>query len=231
MKFTMLEAAKERVQAYKNQCAENDQRRAAARKEIEKAKAEAQRLINRQIEGGEDVIDELAKAQARITVAEAKYQRLVQEIGEHNPEMNASGGISFATVSSQIRNYLNGGLEGDMKAELEELQAAKDQYLDAVEKALVKFYRLRQDYRQQILQAEYLFDQMPAGKVPDSFSEWLLRPFGLWWDVYDAANEMSPVKARAVEIAEGPAPVYEGVGYDNPNFEKQVTGGLVNDEK
>lgn len=211
MEFSMLEAAKGRVQAYKNLCVENDQRRAAAKKAVEAAKAEEQQLINRHIEDGEDLIDELAKAQARITLAEAKYKRLVNEIGESNPEMDTKGGVSFISVKSQLDNYVNGGLQNDMKTELEELQAAKDRYLAAAEKALVKFYQLRQDYRQKVLQAEDLFDQMPTGKVPDSFSETLLRSHGLWWGMYDANNDLYPVKQKAMENAEGPAPVLNGI--------------------
>jgi hypothetical protein len=204
MKFSMLEDVKAKLQAYKTMCTENDQKRAAAKEEIRAAKEEVQKLINRQIEGGEDLIEELTKAQARKTVAEAKYQRLIHKIGAENPEMGNMNGVSLVSVLSQMRNYPNYGLQDDMKVELEELQKAKDSYLAATEKALVKFYELRREFRQKVIEAESLFNQNLAGKVPENFDVSLLRPFGLWWELYDAYNEMLPVKERALEAAEGP---------------------------
>ncbi|MHB8125869.1 MAG: hypothetical protein ACYDEJ_09570 [Desulfitobacteriaceae bacterium] len=215
MKFSMLEAVKERVQAYKTMCTENDQKRAAAKQEISAVKEKVQELINRQIEGGEDLIDEVAKAQARVTVAEAKYQRLVNKIGAENPEMGNGNGVSFHSVYSEMRLYSQTGLRDDMKVELEELQTAKDNYLAAAEKALVKFYELRRELRQSVLEAEVLFNQTPKGAVPDTMYEARLRPFGLWWELYDAYNEMSPIKKRAMEAVEGPVWLPAGISFQD----------------
>lgn len=232
MKFEKLEVAKERAAVYEMMCADNDRRRTEAREEVAAAKAEAQELMNRQIDG-EDVIDELAKAQARVTVAETKYQRLVQEIGVSNPEMDM-GEISFLSVQSQLNAYMHGGLQEDMEAELEELEEAKNQYLAAAEKALVKFYELRQEYRQSVQEAEQLFDRVPTGRVPEFFTESLLRPYGLWWEKYDAANDMSPVKKRAVESVEGSLPEVAGFHTENemllPRPEGVTGPGVRQDE-
>ncbi|MFY2157961.1 hypothetical protein ACOSZF_20340 [Cytobacillus firmus] len=209
MKFSFLETAKERSQSYKTFCLENDQKRAVARKEVEEAKAEEKALMDRQI-NGEDVFEELTKAQTKIRVAEAKYQRVVNEIGEKNPEMNLQG-ITFNSVQSQFGGYLNGGLQVDMEEELSELTEARDRYLVAVEKALSKFYRLRGEVKQEVMEAESLFGRPITGKLPIGFDEFLLRPYGLWWDRYDANNVLAPVYKRALENVEGPIPVYEGV--------------------
>jgi hypothetical protein len=215
MKFSMLEDVKAKLQAYKTMCTENDQKRAAAKEEIRAAKEEVQKLINRQIEGGEDLIDELARAQARVMVVEAKYQRLINKIGAENPEMGDMDGVSFVSVHSQMQNYPHNGLQDDMKVELEELQTAKENYLTAVEKALVKFYELRREFRQKALEAKSLFNQGSTEKVPDNFNAALLRPFGLWWDLYDAYNEMLPVKERALEAIEGP--MWQPAGISSPD--------------
>jgi hypothetical protein len=209
MKFSFFESAKERVQSYKALCLENDQKRAAARQEIEAAKAEERALMDRQIEG-EDVFEELTKAQTKIKVAEAKYQRVVNEIGEKNPEMDFKG-ITFNSVQSQFGSYLNGGLQADMEEELAILTEARDQYLGATEKALTKFYRIRNEFRQEVMEAESLFGRSVTGTVPMGFSEALLRPAGLWWDKYDAHNAMAPVKKKALENVQGPIPVVDGI--------------------
>jgi hypothetical protein len=211
MKFSFLETAKERSQSYKTLCLENDQKRAAARKEVEEAKAEEKTLMDRQI-NGEDVFEELTKAQTKIRVAEAKYQRVVNEIGEKNPEMDLQG-ITFNTVQSQFSGYLNGGLQADMEEELAELTEARDRYLAAAEKALTKFYRLRSDFRQEVMAAESLFDKSVTGTVPAGFSESVLRPAGLWWDLYDAHNAMAPIKKSAMENVEGPMQELKGITF------------------
>ncbi|MEH7108220.1 hypothetical protein [Bacillus sp. JJ1764] len=209
MKFSFLETAKERSQSYKTLCQENDQKRAAARKEVEEAKAEEKSLMDRQI-NGEGVFEELTKAQTKIKVAEAKYQRVISEIGEKNPKMDFQG-ITFNSVQSQFNGYLNSGLQVDMEEELSELTEARDRYLVAVEKALTKFYRLRGEFKQEVMGAESLFGRQVTGKLPLGFDEFLLRPYGLWWDRYDANNILAPVYKRALENVEGPIPIYEGV--------------------
>ncbi|MGD6879934.1 hypothetical protein [Bacillus infantis] len=201
MKFSFLETAKERRQSYNSLCQENDQKRAAARKEIEVAKAEERSLMNRQIEG-EDVFEELTKAQTKIKVAEAKYQRVISEIGEKDPEMDLQG-ITFNSVQSQFNSYANGGLQLDMEDELSELTEARDRYLVAVEKALTKFYRVRCEFQQEVRDAESLFDQSVTGTLPLGFDESLLRPYGLWWEKYDARNTLVPVFKEALENVEG----------------------------
>jgi len=209
MKFSFLENAKERSQSYKTLCLANDQKRAVARKEVEEAKAEERSLMNRQIEV-EDVFEELTKAQTKIKIAEEKYQRVINEIGAENPEMDFQG-ITFNTVQSQFGSYLNGGLQADMEEELAELTEARDRYLAAAEKTLIKFYRLRNEFRQEVMEAESLFGRSVTGTLPIGFAESLLRPAGLWWDQYDAHNAMAPVKRRSLENVEVPLTVYEGV--------------------
>ena len=216
MKFSFLEKAKERSQSYKTLCLANDQKRAAARQEVEAAKAEERSLMNRQIDG-EDVFEELTKAQTKTKIAEEKYQRVISEIGEINPEMDFQG-ITFKSVQSQFGSYLNGGLQADMEEELAALTKVKEKYLAAAERALINFYRLRNDFRQEVMEAESLFGQSVTGTVPTGFSESLLRPAGLWWDLYDAHNAMAPIKTRALENVEGPTPVYEG----NKTLDKKI---------
>lgn len=201
MKFEALEAARKKVQDYKLTCEENDQKRTEAQKAVSEAKAEAQALMDRQIDG-EDVIDELARAQSRVTVAEAKYGRLIQSIGESDPEMSKEG-ISFYTVQSQILAYPTNGLHEDMKDELEAMQAAHDSYLKSVEEALVKFYKLRQEARGYMAEAERIFGREVTTMLPTSFEPSLLRPWGLWWGEYDAHNEMGATKKKALETVEG----------------------------
>jgi predicted RNA-binding protein len=224
MKFTLLEVAKAKLQSYNQVCAENNQRRAAAKKEIEATKAEEQALMNRQIEG-EDLIDELAKAQAKIKVAEAKYQLLVKEIGEKEPEAKLN--ISFNSVKSEFNNYANGGLQEDMKEELETLRQAESQFLLATEKALTKFYILQDELRQQVLEAEMLFNQHATGALPTHFDESLLRSYGLWWYSNDGANVLYPVKQKSWENVKGPTPVFTGPKSNNPNFEEHVKGDIL----
>ncbi|MEI2357440.1 hypothetical protein [Mesobacillus zeae] len=203
MKFTMLEAARERKKSYENLCVENNQKRSAALKEIEAAKVEEQALINRQIEG-ENVIDELIKVQAEIKVAEAKHQRLVSEIGEHDPKIDLKG-LSFHSVYSQITAYKHDGLFKDMGEELAALKEAEEQFLNATEKALIKFYSIRNEVKETVKEAESLFGQASTGSLPMGFDEFLLRPYGLWWDRYDANNILTPVFKRASENVEGKA--------------------------
>lgn len=207
MKFEALEAARKKVQDYKLRCEENDQKRTEARKAIADAKSEAQTLMDRQIEG-EDVIDELARAQSRVTVAETKYTRLIQAIGESNPEMSKEG-ISFYTVQSQIFAYPTHGLPEDMKDELEAMQAAHDAYLKSVEEALVKFYTLRQEADSCLKEAEKIFGRKTAADSLGSlglsvtFSPSMLRPWGLWWEVDDANSEINVRKQKALDTVEG----------------------------
>lgn len=179
MKFEALEAARKKVQDHKVMCEENDQKRTEARKAIVDAKSEAQTLMDRQIEG-EEVIDELARAQARVSVAETKYTRLIQSIGETNPEMSTDG-ISFYTAYSQILAYPRNGLQDDMKDELEAIQDAHDAYLKAVEVTLVKFYELRQELSGCVAETERIFGRDVTGSLPEGFDPSILRPWGLWW--------------------------------------------------
>lgn len=203
MKFSFLEIAKERSQSYKTLCLENDQKRAVAREEVETAKAEERSLMGRQIDG-EDVFEELTKAQTKIKIAEAKYQRVIGEIGEKNPEMDFQG-ITFNSVQSQFGSYLNGGLQEDMEEELAELTEARDRYLAAVENALTKFYKIRSEFKQEVMDAESLFEQPVTGALPLGFDEFSLRPYGLWWELYDAHNILMPIFKRASDNVEGKA--------------------------
>ncbi|WP_214730091.1 hypothetical protein [Exiguobacterium sp. s168] len=201
MKFELLEAAQKKVRNYNAMCEENNRKRSDALQAVSEAKAEEQALMDRQIEG-EDVIDELARAQSRVTVEKAKYTRLIESIGETNPEMSIEG-ISFHTAQSQILAYPNHMLPYDMKNELEAMQEAHDAYLKAAEDALIKFYKLRKEVRGCLAEAEAIFGREVHGSLPVTFDPSVLRPWGLWWDVYDASNAMVETKRRALEIVEG----------------------------
>lgn len=216
MKFEALEAARRKVQNHTTMCEENDRKREEARKMIVDAKSEAHALMDRQIDG-EDVIDELARAQARVSVAETKYKRLIQSIGESNPEMSKEG-ISFYTVQSQIFAYPTQGLPEDMKDELEAMQAAHDAYLKAMEEALVKFYTLRQEADSCLKEAEKIFGRKTAADKASSvaltlnISPSVLRPWGLWWEAEDANNEINVRKQKAMEAVEGVTYIPEARG-------------------
>jgi len=213
MNFPRIEEAKERFQAHQKMCEEYNQKREAAREEINQAKAEEQKLINEQLDGGKDVIDELAKAQARTRVTEAKYKRLIAEIGEDNPEIDLTG-VSYTLISSGINLDAKKEMEEDMKDELKALKKAKEQYVQAFEKALVKFYFTRQELKEKIMEVENLFGEPAYGKLPIWCSESFLRPHGLWWDHSDAGNELHPIKQRAYEIGNGPIPELKGIKID-----------------
>jgi hypothetical protein len=201
MKFSMLEKAKERMQAYKIACKENEEKRVAAKKGLETARAEEQALIERSLEGDE-VIKELGEAQARIKIAEAKCRRVIEEIGEKNPEMDLKG-ITFNSVQSEFNSYGRNGLQEDMKDELAELKKVRDQYLASTEKVLTKFYELRKELRDKIIEAEDLFGRDVTGTLPNGFSESLLRSEGLWWSPNDAHSTIQLAGKKARENVEG----------------------------
>ncbi|MGG3887811.1 hypothetical protein [Metabacillus fastidiosus] len=206
--FRAFESMKNKVSEHKELCSNYDQQRTAAKREVEEIKAKEGELLNRQI-AGEDVIDELARTKAKVAVAEEKYRRLVEQIGEANPAINLKG-HNMITLKSEINAAVGSGrlLDETMKAEMEALEEAKQQYLVAAEKALIKFHQV-QNYVRKVQEEASSITGEPLGlpAVPDRF---VLRP-ALWLDSNDYINEFYEVKLRADAAVNGEREEIKGV--------------------
>ncbi|TYR82124.1 hypothetical protein FZC66_00565 [Priestia megaterium] len=206
--FKTFESIKNKVSEHKEICGNYDQQRAAAKREVEEMKAKEGELLNRQI-AGEEVIDELARTKAKIAVAEEKYRRLVEQIGATNPAINLKGN-NMLTLKSEIRMAIASGrlLDETMKVEMEALEEAKQQYLAAAEKALIKFHQV-QNHVLKVQEEGASITGEPLGQ-PEVPTMSVLRPT-LWIESNDYNNEFYKVKLHADAVVNGKKEEIKGV--------------------
>lgn len=200
--FKTFESMKKAVAEHKENCVSYNQQRTAANNEVEEMKTKEGELLNRQI-AGEEVLDELARTKAKVAVAEEKRRRLVEQIGAVNPAINLKG-KNMLTLQSEIRRSIASGelLEQTMKAEMADLEEAKKAYLEAAEKALVKFHQVQGDVRKiQEEASAILGEPLVQPELPSTHN---LRPT-LWVESNDYNNEFYKVKLRAEASVNGPA--------------------------
>jgi chromosome segregation ATPase len=210
--FRTFESMASKVSEHKELCDDYNQQRTAAKREVEEIKAKEGELLNRQI-SGEDVIDELARTKAKIAVAEEKYRRLVEKIGATNPSINLKG-TNVLTLKSEIRTAAASGrlLDETMKDEMEALEEAKQQYLAAAEKALIKFHQV-QKYVRTVQEEASSITGEPLG-LPEVPTTSVLRPT-LWVESNDYNNEFYKVKQSAEAAVNGPMQEVKGVSIPN----------------
>lgn len=198
LNFKAFEMMKEKVEQHKDLCEKNNELRAAAKAELNEAKAEKQVLLDRQI-AGESVMNELLLANSKLEVAEEKYKRLVATVGENNALLDLQKDVR--TLSSELRTVTNtSGIREQMKDELEALDEAKKLYFVAAEKALIKFHKL-QNYVTDVENQAYALSGERVGD-PIVLPMTALRP-ELWVGPHDFNNEFCRIKEQAKVTVNG----------------------------
>jgi hypothetical protein len=200
MKFSSIEQLQNQLAAQKNQAQSFEQEETKAVQALDAAKLAADALIATQLDTDEDLSGEIAKAEARVSVAVAKLQR-VRQTREAVPTAKAVNLKSAKSlIEMELRSYISKGIQKDMDENIQALQQARATYLEAAEATLVQFFGLQKEFRQQIREASHLVGDSIL--EPVGFSPPLLREHGLFMNS-DAQEIMHKIIVKADETVNG----------------------------